>query len=145
MTVSQQAMRRLMAFSWPGNVRQLENALERAVALSGGRAQIEAADLPPEILQAGDESRTGEFVLPEDGIDFQVYLERIERDLIGQALTQSGKQRPGRAPAQPQAHDARREARAAGSRRRRPGRGDSLIGPSARPLTREVRHGLGRW
>ena len=37
MTVSQQAMRRLMAYAWPGNVRQLENAIERAVALSGGR------------------------------------------------------------------------------------------------------------
>src|SRR5881628_667235 len=33
LTVSQEAMRRLMAFSWPGNVRQLENAVERAVAL----------------------------------------------------------------------------------------------------------------
>src|ERR1700687_464474 len=36
LTVSQEAMRRLMAFSWPGNVRQLENAVERAVALSAG-------------------------------------------------------------------------------------------------------------
>ena len=41
MTVSQQAMRRLMAYAWPGNVRQLENALERAVALGAGRTQIE--------------------------------------------------------------------------------------------------------
>ena len=36
-TVSQEAMRRLMSFAWPGNVRQLENAIERAVAFSGGR------------------------------------------------------------------------------------------------------------
>ena len=40
-TVSQEAMRRLMAFAWPGNVRQLENAIERALALLGGRTQIE--------------------------------------------------------------------------------------------------------
>src|SRR5881394_3994 len=40
LTVSQEAMRRLMSFSWPGNVRQLENAVERAVALSAGRTQI---------------------------------------------------------------------------------------------------------
>jgi len=90
MTVSQQAMRLLMAFSWPGNVRQLENALERAVALGGGRTQIVVSDLPPEIQQADKEALPGEFVLPEDGIDFQVFLEKIERDLIGQALEQSG-------------------------------------------------------
>ncbi len=89
MTVSQQAMRRLMAFGWPGNVRQLENALERAVALSGGRAQVEVEDLPPEIQQADETTRQVGFVLPEDGIDFQGYVERIERDLIGQALAQS--------------------------------------------------------
>src|SRR5437773_1985714 len=47
LTVSQQAMRCLMAYAWPGNVRQLENAIERAVALSGGRSQIEIADLTP--------------------------------------------------------------------------------------------------
>src|SRR6059036_3646125 len=38
-TMSQAAMRQLMAYHWPGNVRQLENAIERAVAFSGGRSQ----------------------------------------------------------------------------------------------------------
>ncbi len=90
MTVSQQAMRRLMAYGWPGNVRQLENALERAVALSGGRAQIEAADLPPEVQEAGEAQVAGAFLLPEEGIDFQAHIEQIERDLIDQALSQSG-------------------------------------------------------
>ena len=42
-------MRALMAYPWPGNVRQLENAVERAVALSAGRETIDVADLPPEI------------------------------------------------------------------------------------------------
>ena len=49
LTVSQQAMRRLMSYQWPGNVRQLENAIERAVAFSRGRSQIDLADLPPEL------------------------------------------------------------------------------------------------
>ncbi|MEP6784011.1 MAG: sigma-54 dependent transcriptional regulator, partial [Acidobacteriota bacterium] len=44
--VSQDAMRRLMTYAWPGNVRQLENAIERAVALLGGRSTIELSDLP---------------------------------------------------------------------------------------------------
>ena len=48
-TSPQGAMRALMAYAWPGNVRQLENAIERAVALSGGRTEIEMSDLPPEI------------------------------------------------------------------------------------------------
>jgi len=42
-------VRAMMAFAWPGNVRQLENAMERAVTLGQGRKQIELADLPPEV------------------------------------------------------------------------------------------------
>src|SRR5436190_2163182 len=49
MTVSQEAMRQLMSYHWPGNVRQLENAIERATAFTAGRSQIEAADMPTEI------------------------------------------------------------------------------------------------
>src|SRR3954449_8157042 len=41
MTVSQEAMRRLMAYRWPGNVRQLENTVERALAFSQGRSCID--------------------------------------------------------------------------------------------------------
>ena len=43
--MSQSAMRSLMAYPWPGNVRQLENAIERAVTLSGGRTEIDVTDL----------------------------------------------------------------------------------------------------
>src|SRR5918992_6255568 len=52
--ISQGAMRALMAYHWPGNVRQLENAVERVVALSAGREQIDATDLPPEVQTAPD-------------------------------------------------------------------------------------------
>src|SRR6187401_1838068 len=48
--VSQDAMRRLMSYEWPGNVRQLENLVERMMAFNGGRRQIEIGDLPSEIL-----------------------------------------------------------------------------------------------
>src|SRR6187431_314298 len=44
MQVTQDAMRALMAYPWPGNVRQLENAVERAVALSAGRQHIDLTD-----------------------------------------------------------------------------------------------------
>ncbi|MEK6630545.1 MAG: sigma-54 dependent transcriptional regulator, partial [Acidobacteriota bacterium] len=51
--ISQEALRHLMAHSWPGNIRELENALERAVAFTGGRRTIEVRDLPPPIQAAG--------------------------------------------------------------------------------------------
>jgi|KBSSwiStaDraftv2_1062776.scaffolds.fasta_scaffold11373_4 DNA-binding NtrC family response regulator len=90
LTISQQAMRALMAYSWPGNVRQLENAIERAVALSGGRTQIETADLTPEIQQASESTVSPDVILPEDGIDFEHYVSGIERELIRRALEKTG-------------------------------------------------------
>jgi two-component system, NtrC family, response regulator AtoC len=90
LTVSQQAMRRLMAYSWPGNVRQLENAIERAVALSGGRSQIELADLTPEIQQASEGMASPDLHLPEEGIDFEDYMNKIEHELIRRALEKTG-------------------------------------------------------
>ena len=86
MTVSQQAMRQLMAYGWPGNVRQLENALERAVALGAGRTQIELSDLPPDVQERGDAPAPGAFALPEGGIDFTEYVAAVERELIRQSL-----------------------------------------------------------
>src|SRR5688572_3749727 len=84
--VSQSAMRALMAYHWPGNVRQLENAVERAVALGTGRQEIDLADMPPEI-QTTPQAIAAPFVdFPDDGIDMPGYLASIERDLIQRAL-----------------------------------------------------------
>ncbi len=90
MTVSQEAMRRLMACPWPGNVRQLENTLERAVALGAGRTQIELADLPPDVQEAGPASPSASFALPDCGIDLQKYIADVERELIQQSLDRAG-------------------------------------------------------
>ena len=46
-------MRRFMAFHWPGNVRQLENTVERAVAVSAGRAQIGSGASPQSSREIG--------------------------------------------------------------------------------------------
>jgi two-component system response regulator PilR (NtrC family) len=87
--VSQDAMRRMMTFNWPGNVRQLENTIERGLALLGGRSTIEVTDLPPEIhgaqvlaLPAVD--------FPDTGVDLPTLVEQIERDLIDRALSRTG-------------------------------------------------------
>jgi DNA-binding NtrC family response regulator len=86
LTVSQEAMRRLMSYHWPGNVRQLGNAIERAVAFTGGRTQIDIDDLPIELL-GSDASPTGSPVsLPEEGLDLVALMASIERELIERSL-----------------------------------------------------------
>ena len=90
LTVSQEAMRRLMAYAWPGNVRQLENAIERAVAFTAGRTQIEVADLPPEIQQAQEAVLSSAVALPEEGLDLGAFVTGIERDLVQRALDRTG-------------------------------------------------------
>ena len=90
MTASQEAMRRLMAFHWPGNVRQLENAIERAVAFSAGRGHIDVADLPAEIQQAREPALPSSVMLPEDGLDLDAFIAGIERDLIERSLERTG-------------------------------------------------------
>jgi transcriptional regulator with PAS, ATPase and Fis domain len=85
-TVSQDGMRRLMAHQWPGNVRQLENVVERAVAFSGARTQIELHDFGPEIQQPAIAIEGGAVLFPEDGLDFDQYIEGVELSLIKRSL-----------------------------------------------------------
>jgi two-component system, NtrC family, response regulator AtoC len=85
-TVSQGAMRLLMAYSWPGNVRQLENAIERAVALSAGRETLDVSDLPSEVDASTQATATPFVDFPDDGLNMPAYLAAIEKDLIQRAL-----------------------------------------------------------
>ena len=79
-----------MAYEWPGNVRQLENLVERALALGAGRQQIDVDMLPDEIRVAANAVHAGFVTLPDDGFDLDAHLALIERDLIDQSLTRSG-------------------------------------------------------
>jgi len=85
-TIAQEAQQALMAFEWPGNVRQLENVIERAFALSPGRSQILASDLPPELQQSPAAIDPAEYVLPEPGVDLDAVVARFEYALIKRAL-----------------------------------------------------------
>jgi DNA-binding NtrC family response regulator len=89
LTVSQEAMRRLMAYDWPGNVRQLENAVERAIAFSGGRSQIDVGDLAADIQQAEEAVMTSSVALPDEGLELDRFLSSIERDLIHRSLART--------------------------------------------------------
>jgi DNA-binding NtrC family response regulator len=90
LTVSQEAMRRLMSYHWPGNVRQLENAIERAVAVSAGRSQIDVADLPVEMAHPETIPVATSVALPEEGLDLDAFIATIERDLIQRSLERTG-------------------------------------------------------
>jgi two-component system response regulator PilR (NtrC family) len=87
--ISQDAMRRLMSHAWPGNVRQLENAVERALALLGGRSTIEVTDLSTDI-PAPQMPLMPTLEFPDTGVDLPDLVEQIERDLIQRALSRSG-------------------------------------------------------
>jgi len=89
-SVSQDTMRRLMAYSWPGNVRQLENAIERAVAFSASRMQIDVDDLPADIQEAEEIVLSPAVALPEEGLDLDEYIANVERELIQRSLERTG-------------------------------------------------------
>ena len=75
----------LERYDFPGNVRELENICERAVALASGRA-IGLADLPPQVVGAAAEGPTDPLELPEGGCDLEQVLAGVERSLLEQAL-----------------------------------------------------------
>tara|TARA_B110000014_G_C20111160_1_gene585389 strand:+ start:313 stop:1704 length:1392 start_codon:yes stop_codon:yes gene_type:complete len=88
--ISQEAMRRIMAFDWPGNIRQLENTIERILVLTPGQSQIDISDLPLELQETNRVTTSSSVSLPESGIDLQNYLRNLERSLICLALERTG-------------------------------------------------------
>jgi len=81
--VTAEAMDRLVAYTWPGNIRELQNAIERAFALSAG-PEITLADLPPSVTQPRP---AGVGAAPSAGV---VSLDEAERQAIAAAMHHSG-------------------------------------------------------
>jgi DNA-binding NtrC family response regulator len=105
--VAPQAMDLLQSYDWPGNVRQLENTVENAIALSGDRTVLLPHDFhlpsqmtpPPPLLPHGriEASSSSSSLLalplpslPDGGIDFEQTVGRIELHLLEQALRKTG-------------------------------------------------------
>jgi DNA-binding NtrC family response regulator len=79
--ISKPALKLLMNYTWPGNVRQLESVIERAVLMAEGTI-IQPEDLSAEIAAAGAQSGIVPFELPPEGINF----EEMEKALITKAM-----------------------------------------------------------
>jgi DNA-binding NtrC family response regulator len=90
--VARETLDRLSDYSWPGNVRQLENAVEMAIVMAGDRRDLYPGDfpLPSTTLQRPCPAPVGAFHVPDDGLDFEQTISRIERTILDQALQRTG-------------------------------------------------------
>ena len=89
-TLGQDAQQVLMAYDWPGNVRQLENVMERAFALSPGRSQLMAEDLPPDLRKPSAVPSVMPEIAQGTTLEFDRRVREFELALIARALDQSG-------------------------------------------------------
>ncbi|MFI5300631.1 MAG: sigma-54 interaction domain-containing protein, partial [Polyangiales bacterium] len=88
-SLAPEALRAVLAYPFPGNVRELENAMERAVTLCQGNV-VGLGDLPPSIGGAVAAPAGSLLTLPETGCDLDAVIAEAERRLILQALERTG-------------------------------------------------------
>jgi len=80
----------LLAYDYPGNVRELENVIERAITFET-QPLVTRTSLPPAFLGlARSSEELGSIELPADGIDLEAALGRMEKELLTQALNATG-------------------------------------------------------
>lgn len=84
--VGKGAMDLLSGYDWPGNIRELENTIERAIILGTGELLL-PEHLPAELREKPAAAAAGPVELPTEG----VVLEELEKDLVRQALRRTGK------------------------------------------------------
>ena len=92
-SLSPEAVERLAQYSWPGNVRQLENAVEMAVVLCGERDRLDAGDFPLPAAARNPTASAGAgpvVALPDQGMDYEQTMAVIERSILHQALQKTG-------------------------------------------------------
>jgi transcriptional regulator with GAF, ATPase, and Fis domain len=91
LSFSDEALRALSSYSWPGNIRELENLVERMAILSEGD-EISSDQLPQLMNHTPREAipSLNDFVLPSLGVDFNALVDDYENKLIRTALSQTG-------------------------------------------------------
>ena len=87
-TMSQEAMRVLLAHEWRGNVRELENVVERVVAFTTG-SSVTDADIRGWLHKPVNHQQALPAELPEEGLDLEGLINTIEKDLLLKALERS--------------------------------------------------------
>jgi two-component system response regulator PilR (NtrC family) len=86
--VTPEALTLLEQYQWPGNIRELENVIERAIVLGNGD-RLDADALPLNVHRPPGASE-GAIDVPEGGLDLEAELDRIESRYIGAALERAG-------------------------------------------------------
>jgi DNA-binding NtrC family response regulator len=97
-SISDEAWRALLDYRWPGNVRQLQNAVERAAALTGAATVINLQDLPEDVRadsparvsSAGAADEVPPPAIPDEGVNFDAVITKVERDLLLESLAKTG-------------------------------------------------------
>ena len=87
--IAEGAMRRLLDYNWPGNIRELENVIERCVVL-GHSEELTEECLPSQFASANIPVEGGLHQIPETGLDLDAYLGSIEKDILLKALDKTG-------------------------------------------------------
>ena len=85
--VDPEALEIMEEYAWPGNVRELENVIQRLVLMSNGTV-IQAVHLPQQLLQSSAASQQA-ILIPEEGVDFDQEMERIELAYLTAALNRT--------------------------------------------------------
>ncbi|TYO99941.1 two-component system response regulator PilR (NtrC family) [Geothermobacter ehrlichii] len=84
------AMRHLLDYAWPGNIRELENVVERCTVLGTADGPLTCDALPEQMLNAGRGRSESLTDIPENGLDLERYLADIEKEILLKALDRTG-------------------------------------------------------
>jgi DNA-binding NtrC family response regulator len=89
--IDPQTMALMKTYSWPGNIRELENLVERMVIVKGSGVLM-PSDLPASVRAPRATPATGSAIpeLPENGADLKTILDAVEEKMIGDALERTG-------------------------------------------------------